>query len=68
MSDRKGVDPDRRGGEEELGGADGGETNHDVLCERKKSIFNLKKRSNPVVKFILSVGFLKHITIMEYHT
>jgi hypothetical protein len=33
MRDRKGVDPDGRGGGKELGGVERGETNQDILCE-----------------------------------
>jgi len=29
------VDPDRRGGGEELGGVEGEEPNQDLLCEKK---------------------------------
>ena len=40
MGDRKGVDLDRKGGEEELGEVKEGKTIIRILCEKKKSIFN----------------------------
>lgn len=40
MRDRNGVDPDEKGGREELGGIGGGETIIRMYNVRKKSIFN----------------------------
>lgn len=37
------MDLDGRGGEEELGGKEGGETIIRIYCIRKKSIFNKRK-------------------------
>ena len=45
MRDQKGVDVDGWGGGEELGGSRGtGNHYQDILCERKKSIFNKKEK------------------------
>jgi hypothetical protein len=43
MRDRKGVDPNRRGSKEELGGVEGGETIFRIYYMRKKSIFNRRE-------------------------
>ena len=45
MRDRKGVDPDRRGGEEVLGGVKGGETVIRIYRMRKESIFNQRNKN-----------------------
>jgi hypothetical protein len=40
MRDRKGVDPEGRGGGEELGGVEGGKTIIWIYCMRKNLFFN----------------------------
>lgn len=45
MRHRKGVDPHSRGGGEELGELEGGETNQDILYENR-SIFNKREKEN----------------------
>jgi len=44
MRDRKGVDPERRGGGEDLGGVKGGETVIRIYRMRKESIFNKRNK------------------------
>jgi hypothetical protein len=45
MRDRKGMDPEGRGGREELGGVEGEVYIIRIDCMRKKSIFN-KRNTN----------------------
>lgn len=42
MRDQKGVDPDGRGGGEELGGAEGGETVIKIQKVRGEELFSIK--------------------------
>lgn len=46
MRERKGVDPEGRGGGEELRGGGGVETIIRVCCVRKEYIFNKRKKEN----------------------
>lgn len=46
MRARKGVDPEGRGGGEELGGEEGGKTIIRIYCMRKDSIFNKRKKKS----------------------
>lgn len=45
MRNREGVNPVGRGGEEELGGVEGGKGDHNQDIYEKRVIFNKKKRS-----------------------
>lgn len=47
MKARKGVDPDRRGGKEELG-VEGEKTVVRIYCIRKESIFNQRGKINKI--------------------
>ena len=48
MKDRKGVDPDERGGREELGGVGGGKTVIWIDYVRKNSIFKKRRKRQKV--------------------
>lgn len=49
MRDRKGMDPEGRGGREELGGVEGEVYIIRIDCMRKKSIFNKREKSGSYV-------------------
>lgn len=58
MGDRKGVDLDRKGGEEELGGVEKGKTIIRILCE-EKNLFAMKgkrRKKNEPQTVILPSG------------
>lgn len=66
MRDRKKVDPDERGGEEELTGAEGGETliRRDYMT--KESIFDKRKIESYVCAEFLSGGVECRIAILKH--
>lgn len=49
MRERKGVDPEGRGGGEELRGGEGVETIIRVCCVRKECIFSIKEKKKTYI-------------------
>ena len=63
MRDRKGVDMDRRGGCQELGGVEGKKTVTMIYCMRKDSIFNKAGRKTNVI-----ISYLHKMRMTNTHT